>query len=213
MPGYEAELGTDNCMKAIIVCHVSCLKCVGTKQNECQTCHDGFFLSFHDQADHGFCLPCAEECRECVGFEHNECTGCYEGKTAHMGQCECCHASCETCNGIGAHDCETCRSGEARSSNGACMCPEGKVREPWTFACVDRCPFGHHSDEDGFCVYDVSLVSELTAIEGENFEDQGNGGLDFSESCHLPSIRDNFILDGKSTIGVKNFIPPKDFMV
>jgi len=29
----------------------------------------------------------------------------------------------------------------------------------------------------------------------------------------MPAIRGNMIFDGKSTLGVKNFIPPKDFRV
>lgn len=125
------------------------MACAGTKQNECMSCHDGFFLSYLDGSSHGFCLPCAEECRECVGFEENDCTGCYDGKIPNKGHCECCHASCETCHGTGAHDCSTCRSDEIHLFNGSCGCAEGKVREPWTFACVDRCPFGYAPNEDG----------------------------------------------------------------
>ena len=211
--GFENISGTENCMKEIIVCHVSCSHCNGTKQNECVECHTGFFLSLIS-ANAGFCLPCAEECRTCTGFDSNQCTGCYEGKTTVDGTCHCCHASCETCHGPGSGQCDSCYADATKMANGHCHCNNGKVRDPWTFGCVDRCPFGYTANHDSqICTYDANIESRLSMKTNQSFHDQGNGGLDFTESCHMPAIRGNMIFDGKSTLGVKNFIPPKDFRV
>ena len=224
-PGWESEDNTENCMKEVIICHVSCSTCNGYQQDDCTACYEGFTLKG------GFCIPCHEDCKTCIatdGEDEDQCITCNNPQMFALSSgsaCTCCHPSCQTCEDVST-TCTSCWGNDTFSA-GICLCESG-YRDDETFECVPECPTGKKPDDIGntTCVDNPVGPYKQYAELDQHFANSITGSLvTFNTSCHPPQFfmaqlvswddvasvttaQPMWAFDGKSTfIEVDNFVP------
>lgn len=214
MPGWENETSTSNCMKAMIICHVSCLSCSGQRQDQCDTCHTGFALSVVANSV-GFCLPCHEKCKTCTGPADNQCLTCVDSDHGVSGtnSCECCHPSCKTCQASNdATQCLTCPYDRdyievttGPPSKGNCLCKAG-LWEDASGRCMPTCPLNSvYNDTTKKC--DPVNYSTVWLTFANDFTVGSTPRVDLSLiSCHMPQTLNRYSFDWAVYNGLNTFL-------
>ena len=66
-----------------------------------------------------------------------------------------------------------------------CVCLDDKVRDPYTFGCVEFCPVGYSKDlRSSSCIEDT--FGQVYADLGSDLVNTVSSSITFDNSCHNP---------------------------